>query len=384
MLHLDPDTDEVVRHVRLGKTQVQGHFGAAAFPITRFGRSVSCFGPCDWRLSSQVHPWRLEDRPVAAALQQASIRAGSGTGTGIVQVLLVGAQATAAPSGSEVGSFQILALNAAGGIVDGKDYRVDTPGMPSLPAVSNLAIGTTVLALPDYDGNGVLDLVVSVPGHGSSGGSLFVLLLLADGSIEDHTNIAPAVRSFFTGGSNPAGIGIGSALVRLDSINGDSIADIAIGLPFALPDGTTSGGAVVLASMNGTGSMRPVGSVEAMVTASAPEALDDGAGYGLAMDILVHDEYGHDVLIVGAPYPNSSFSPGAVYAVQLFQNGSVRDATDARTGFNGATVLNSGDGYGSAVASVGDVDGDGIPDAAASAPRRGTNGSGTVFVLLLH
>ena len=85
---------------------------------------------------------------------------------------------------------------------------------------------------------------------------------------------------------------------------------------------------------------------------------------------------------------NGDSAEGAVYVLLLNADGTVKSQQKISDGLGGlsANTLEASDGFGSAVSSVGDLDGDGVTDLAVGArnDENGDSGEGAVYVLLLN
>jgi hypothetical protein len=161
--------------------------------------------------------------------------------------------------------------------------------------------------------------------------------------------------------------------VAVGDIDGDGQADALVSAPYA-DDGASDGGAAYVVH----------GPITGDVSLSSADAIlygTDASGMaGLSVDVVGDtDGDGTAEVVIGQPYPPSS-TGGAVYLFAGDPTGSV--ALD--TGAGVWTGEENGDQFGSAVAALGDVDGDGNADFGASAPQndtRATNGGATYVFL---
>ena len=92
-------------------------------------------------------------------------------------------------------------------------------------------------------------------------------------------------------------------------------------------------------------------------------------------------------LAVGANYDDTGgTSRGAVHVLFLNANGTVKSSQKIASGTGGGPTLANDDRFGSSVASLGDLDGDGVTDLAVGANFDDTGGTnrGAVHVLFLE
>jgi hypothetical protein len=181
----------------------------------------------------------------------------------------------------------------------------------------------------------------------------------------------------FNGNLNP-GDGFGSALADLGDLEGDGVTDVAVGAP-GDDEGGTDRGAVWILFMNSDGTVdmqQKIGDS----SGGFDGKLDNDDGFGSALAPLgdLNADGVHD-LAVGAPGDDDGGTDrGAVWI--LFLDGTTgkvrlsRKVSDTSGGFDG--TLNDGDRFGSAIAPIGDLDGDGIGDLAVGAPYADEKGPG--------
>ena len=187
----------------------------------------------------------------------------------------------------------------------------------------------------DANGDGVPDLIVGVPRLPGAGGAGQVRLL-------DGRNGALLLAHV---GAGPSAAGFGSAVVFAGDLDLDGRADYAAGsgivgtwLPGALDAFSGASGAKLFSLAGG----------------AAGDAF--GAALGSIGDV---DGDGVADLAIGVPgEPQSSFVKGAVRVISGASGSTLHHVPSAGSGLL----------FGSSVAGVGDVDGDGVPDFAAHFP----------------
>ncbi len=175
------------------------------------------------------------------------------------------------------------------------------------------------------------------------------------------------------------------SIATIDDYDHNGVPDLAIGNPFG------DGGSVWITSVNA--------SAQTGLTFNPAQAHRIGAGRGgFTGELSPTDAFGTSVasvgdlngdgigdLVVGAP-GDSDGGPrrGALWVLFMDESGSVQSEakiSSTEGGFTGQLL--DGDEFGSSVALLGDLDGDGIPDLAVGAPRDDSGGDtrGAVWIL---
>ncbi len=286
-------------------------------------------------------------------------------------------------NGSNRGAVHVMFLNTDGTVKSSRKIASGTNGGPTL--ANDSRFGTSVASPGDLDGDGVTDLAVGSSlddTNGSDRGAVHVLFLNSDGTVKSSNKIASGI------GGGPTlvnGNRFGSSLSSLGDLDGDGITDLAVG---ATGDNTggTERGAVHVLLMNADGTVKSSNKIASGTNGGPTLSNDDRFGRSVA---ALSDLDGDGVadLAVGANYDDTGGSDrGAVHVLFLNSNGTVKQSHKIATGESGGPSVSDGSRFGTSLASLGDLDGDGVIDLAVGAETDDTGGSnrGAVFTLFLN
>jgi cysteine-rich repeat protein/probable HAF family extracellular repeat protein len=288
--------------------------------------------------------------------------------------------------GTDRGAVWTLLLGAGGGLA-GNSKISSTAGGFAGPLPNGGQFGGAVASIGDLDGNGTPDLAVGAPGDSDAGlgkGAVWVLRRAPGGGVVSAQKISATQGGF--GGTLDFFDFFGSSVASLGDLNGDGVVDLAVGAPFD-DDGGGDRGAVWILFLASNG------------TVSSWQKISATAG-GFAGPLATGDEFGASVaalgdldadgvvdLAVGAPFDDDGGPDrGAVWILLLNPNGTVKAEQKIDSVQGGlAGPLGDGDEFGAAVASVGDIDGDGGGELAVGAPLANDGGAdrGAVYLLRL-
>ena len=284
--------------------------------------------------------------------------------------------------GSDCGAVYVTFLSVDGGV---KSFQKVANGKGSLTAVLSTGdlFGSAVASLGDWD----LDLVPDVAaaaGRSNCGsfdaGALYFLFLSTVGHVKSFRKICQSVGGF-TGTLAISGY-FGDSVTAVPDLNADAIQDLVVGQP----NGNSACGQVYVIFLD-----TAPGSLKSF------KKLADG-GNGFSGSLSSGDNFGGSLsafgdlngdaigeLAVGAPLGNST-DQGEVFIIFLATNGyvlSFQRISATRGRFT--AVIMSSDRFGHAVASLGDIDGDQVPDLAASSCQLDDGGTdrGAVYFLFL-
>ena len=297
--------------------------------------------------------------------------------------------------GADAGAIYILFLGTDGTVKDAQKLSMLYGSFNlfySLDAGDKFGISTA--ALGDLDSDGVTDLAVGaeVDDDGGTGaGAAYVLFLETDGTIKSAQKLSMLYGNFGTFYTLAAGDHFSISVAGLGDVDGDNVADLAVG-SFLDGDGGVEAGAVYLLFMETDGVIKTAqklsmlyGNFNAFYTLNAGDKL----GFGLAALGDIDGDGATDIAVGAYKDDDGGVDAGAVYVLFLETNGithTVQKVSMLYGGFSNFYVLGAGDILGSAIAALSDADGDMVPDVVVSAYHDddGGTGAGAAYMLFLN
>lgn len=335
-------------------SDVQGGFTAGLTDLERFGGSVAGMGDMDGDTVADVIVGSPEY-----------------DGTGVF-----------------VGRVFVLLLNADGTVKSHVEITNGSGGFPgALPG--GAFFGSGVANVGDLDGNGAADVAVGAYTL-TSGGRVWLLRLAAGaappGFVVGAVEIGDGSGGF--GGVLDFGDRFGHSVATAGDVDGDGVVDLVVGA-INDDDGGTDRGAAWIVFLNPDGTV--AGEQKISHTAGGfAGGLEDGAAFGWAVAGLgdLDDDGVSDVAVGEYEDDDGGTARGAVWIVLLNANGTVKaEQKISATAGGFAGVLEDHDHFGSALAGIGDRDGDGVEDLAVGVWQDndgiGTN-VGAVWLLYLN
>ena len=257
-----------------------------------------------------------------------------------------------------------------------------------LPLQSGGKFGSAVAGIGDLNRDGVPDLAVGASDDDTGGndrGNIYVLFMNGDGGVDGHAGLNAATLR-----TPPLQLDgkLGSAVAGIGDLDRDGVPDIAAGAPRA--DGGF--GQVLIVQMNSDGSVKAESSIGELMAGILLGSRDMfGASVAGVGDI---DGDGISDIAVGAPRADRSISSNTLgrdqgAAIIMFMDYGARGPSyeAIKVPRDHALDVEAGDMLGSAVAGVGDIDGNGVPDIVVGAPGddgRGSDARGAIHVLLMN
>ena len=247
--------------------------------------------------------------------------------------------------------------------------------------------GSAVAGIRDLNGDGVFDLAVGAPGGDEGGtdrGEVWIAFLDDRGRVRQQQRIADSDGGF--GGDLDNNDRFGSAIADIGDVNGDGIRDLAVGAPNDDDDSDNAGAVWILM-------MRTDGRVASWQKISRDSGgfngdLNAGDNFGAAIAGMGDlDNDGTPDVAIGAPGSDDGGTDrGEAWILFLDAGGRVRREqriAGGAGGFDGN--LDNNDRFGSAIADIRDVNGDGIRDLAVGAPNDddGSDNAGAVWILMM-
>ncbi len=302
-----------------------------------------------------------------------------------VEDLIVGAQLDD-DGGTSLGAVYIILLKSDGSIKSKQKISATAGGFTGSLATHNY-FGSAVSKLKDVDGDGVNDLLV---GHiydntaTSRSGAVWIIFLKADGTVKSQQKIANGVGGFPN--ILDAEDNFGCDAIEAGDLDGDGTTDILVGAPYD-DDGGTDKGAVYIINLNTNGTVKSYKKISATTGGfSGTLASGDAFGYGVGGNADLNGDGKKDIVVGARATDDGGSDRGATWV--LFLNSSEvvtgQSKISATSGsFSG--TLDNGDHFGSGVAVIGDINGDGFPDIAVTAPYDDDGGTdrGAAWLIMM-
>jgi len=262
--------------------------------------------------------------------------------------------------------------------------KIHNGSIPALALNEHDSFGSSVDFVGDVNGDGVPDLMVGASGddsHARNSGAAYLLFMSADGTAESAVKITgadvPSLRAGDYFGAGVAGIG---------DVNGDGVPDAAVGADGDDAGGTNAGTVHVLfldrsGAVTSSTELSPdtipglsarqyeyfgfrVAGIGDLDGDGVPDAaVGRYPAHGSLLFLNLPFNYTDTVSERLAAYPDEEFY-GSVDVIFMNADGTARESASIGHGTANAPDLEPEHFFGTAVAGIGDFDGDGVPDLA--------------------
>jgi len=281
-----------------------------------------------------------------------------------------------------VGAVVFLVLGLVAGPAEALFVREHTRiahGAGGLSLVnSGSGLGTAIAALGDLDRDGVVDIAVSAGGDPGLGfpanGAIFVLFLRPDGSVRATKRITPHTAGLET--PHLEGTRFGRSLACVGDLDGDGNPELAVG-----NHGPDDRGAVHLLFLDQSG-----GVAHAREISRDDPRFEESLQFGESLEFLGDlDGDGRPELAIGdSNAPRGGTNRGIVWIVELDPQGAVLDVELLAPGEPGfGAPLSDHQNFGTGLANLGDLDGDGAIELAVGSAYadEGTDNTGAAWIV---
>jgi len=253
--------------------------------------------------------------------------------------------------------------------------------------------GGAMAPLGDFDGDGVVDIVVGAPADddgGTDAGSVYLLYLQTNGNVKDAQKISMLYGNFSAFYSLIAYDNFGFAIANMGDVDGNGVVDLAVGA-YGDDNGGDNAGAVYVLTLDTTVNVKNAQKISAQYGYISPFyviEVDDRFGWAVSAPGDVNDDGTLDLVVGALGDEDGGSNCGAVYMLLLQSDGAVKNAQKYSNFFgNIKSFFTLGSNYfGFSVAALDDLDSNGVVDLVVGAidDHDGGNYVGAVYILFLE
>ncbi len=276
--------------------------------------------------------------------------------------------------GDKTGAMHVMYMNSNGSVSETRVISAATANVTFSGYLSNF--GSSVAHIGNLNDVGIYDIVVGASREDFDIGAIHIIHLSNDTSVYKAIKIN---NNTINGPVVSIGDRFGSSIANIGDLNGDGISDIAVG---AQNDdaGGVDRGAIHVMFMNRNGSVS--NTIEINNNTINGPALSDDDRFGSSIaNIGDLNGDGVDDIAVGA-----NADRGAIHVMFMNRNGSVSNTIEINNNTINGPALSDDDRFGSSIANIGDLNGDGVDDIAVGAYSTVSSGDnfGSIHVMFMN
>ena len=259
----------------------------------------------------------------------------------------------------------------------------DTENGPFLS--NNDYFGSSIANIGDLNGDGVTDIAVGANGDdtgGSGRGAIHILLMNSNGTVSDTIGINGNTANGPVLNNNDY---FGLSIANIGDLNGDGVSDIAAGANSYIV-GIDGIGTIHIMFMNSDGTVSRTMEINGTTTNGPALANTDIFGSSIANIGDLNGDGTSDIAVGARLDDTGGSNRGIIYIMFMNSDGTVSRTIEINgTTTNGPTLANA-DAFGSSIANIGDLNGDGTSDIAVGAnyDDAGGNARGAIHIMLLN
>ena len=286
-------------------------------------------------------------------------------------------------AGEDKGVIHVMFMKSDGtvsSIIEISDYTGSGPFLTTYDK-----FGSSVASIGDLNDDGIPDIAAGATDDDTGGanrGTIHVMFMRSDGTvsstieINSNTPSGPSLNNFD---------GFGSSVASIGDLNDDGIPDIAAG---ATNDDTggANRGTIHVMFMNRDGTVSSTVEINSN-TPNGPDLVNNNYFGSSVASIGDLNNDGIPDIAAGVSNDNTGGAGrGTIHVMFMNRDGTVSSTVEINSNTPNGPDLSNGDNFGSSVASIGDLNNDGIPDIAAGANYDDAGGTnrGTIHVMLMN
>ena len=247
--------------------------------------------------------------------------------------------------------------------------------------------GTSVANIGDLNNDGVNDLAVGTTGNDDGGedkGAVHIMFMNTDGSVDSTVKISDSTTN---GPVLSQQDKFGASVANIGDLNNDGVNDIVVGSDESdcvSCTGNNSGSAYIM-FMNTDGSVDGTVEINDSTTNGPAIIATDNFGNSIANIGDLNNDGVNEIVVGALKDDGSGTQHGAVYIMHMNTDGSIDSTVEINDSTTNGPTLDDDDYFGSSIANIGDLDGNGVDDIAVGAriDDNGGNARGAIHILFL-